>query len=106
MRRIALVLACFLLTAPGGVAARAEEGPATATPGEETPAVAQPTRAERIDALLEHFAGIAETDLRTFPMQRFGNAPGDGVLVGNAKDESLLPLKQAHAFRSSSVLSR
>ena len=53
MRRIALVLACFLLTAPGGVAARAEEGPATATPGEETPAVAQPTRAERIDALLE-----------------------------------------------------
>jgi len=53
MRFVALVLAPLLLTVAGGAAAWAEETLPTITLDEETPAAAEPTRAERIDALFE-----------------------------------------------------
>ena len=45
---------------------------------------------ERPDALLDHHLDRREADLATLLMQRLGDAPGDGVVVGDAEYQRLL----------------
>lgn len=65
-------------------------------------AIDQRSRIERLDegrhALLEALTLIGESELRTGFMERAGDAPGDGAIVGHAHDEAALALHEA-AFR-------
>lgn len=46
---------------------------------------------QRLDTLLERFALIGEGNLGALIGQRLGNAPGNGMLIGDAHDEAALP---------------
>ena len=68
---------------------------------------------QRQDALLEHIALIGKGQFRARVMQRLGDAPGDGMLVGDAHDQAFLAFHKAfkrhaetpHSARDSSHLS-
>ncbi len=49
---------------------------------------------QRRDAATKGFALIAESKLSPFSRQRLGNAPGDGVVVGDAHDEAAFSIHQ------------
>ena len=50
---------------------------------------------QRQHALLEHIALIGKGQFRAGLVQRLGDAPGNGVLIGDAHDQAAFALHQA-----------
>ena len=53
-------------------------------------------RRERLDPLLDEHLGGAEPHRRALLMERLGDAPCDGVVVGHPEDERLASVQQSH----------
>ena len=50
---------------------------------------------KRLDALAQRFALIGEGKLGALGPEGLGNTPGDGVIIGNAHDQTAFSLHQA-----------
>ena len=56
---------------------------------------------QRTDPLLDEHLHRREADRGTLAVERLGDAPGDGVVVGQAEDQGALALQQTHQLRTS-----
>src|SRR5207302_8457592 len=56
---------------------------------------------ERLDALAERLALIGKGQPGALAMQRLGDAPGEGAIIGDAHDEPLFPGQQAQSLTPS-----